>query len=77
MVAVQLQEAENPGSIPATFTKPSGLVAQFCNRASGGQGYLDGAGHLSLNTWLDLDLSVTLLILLNTAELDLRKRSGS
>ena len=37
--------------------KPSGLVAQFCNPATGGQGYLDGAGHLGLNTWLGLDLS--------------------
>ena len=34
--------------------KPSGLVAQSCNPASGGQGYLDGAGHLGLKTWLGL-----------------------
>ena len=29
--------------------------------ATGGQGYLDGAGHLGLLTWLGLDLSVSLL----------------
>ena len=37
-------------------TKPLGLLAQFCNPATGGQGYLDGAGHLGLNTWLGIDL---------------------
>ena len=34
----------------------SGLVAQFCNPTTGGQGYVDGAGYLGLNTWLGLDL---------------------
>ena len=47
--------------IPDAFTKPSGLVAQFCNLATGGRGYLDGAGHLGLLTWLGLDLLVSLL----------------
>ena len=28
--------------------KPLGLVAQSCNSATGGQGYLDSAGHLGL-----------------------------
>ena len=58
---------------PAAYTKPLGLVAQFCNPATGGQGYLDGAGHLGLLTWLGLDLSVSLLGLETQAELDLRK----
>ena len=52
-------------------------MAQFCNPATGGQGYLDGAGHLGLLTWLGLDLSVSLLGLETQAESDLRKRSGS
>ena len=40
------------GSITAAYTTLSGLVAQFCNPASGGQGYLEGAGHLlDLITW--------------------------
>ena len=55
--SVAAPQAGNPGSIPTAYTKPSGLVAQFCNPATGGQGYLDGAGHLGLNTWLGLDLS--------------------
>ena len=50
----------------AAYTKPSGLVAQFCKSATGGQGYLDGVGHLGLNTWVGLDLSVSLLSLWNT-----------
>ena len=55
-ICLFLAKMETRVSIPAAYTKPSGLVAQFCNPATGGQGYLDGAGHLGLNTWLGLDL---------------------
>ena len=55
MVALQLHKLEILGSIPAAYTKT--VVAQFCNHVTGGQGYLDGAGYLGLNTWLGLDLS--------------------
>ena len=53
-----------------------GDLAQFCNPATGVQGYLDGAGHPGLLTWLGLDLSVSLLGLETQAESEL-KRSGS
>ena len=52
-------------------------MAQFCNPATGGQGYLDGPGHLDLLGWLGLDLSVSLLSLETQAESNLRKRSRS
>ena len=59
------------------YLKPSGLVAQASYPATRGQGYLDGAGHLGLLTWLGLDLLVSLLGLETQAEADLRKRNGS
>ena len=52
-------------------------MAQFYNPATGGQGYLDGAGHLGLLTWLGLDWLVSLLCLETQAELDLLIRKGS
>ena len=76
MVALQLHKL-GPGLDSRHLHKPSELVGQFCNPATGGQGYLDGAGHLGLLTWLGLDLSVSLLGLETLAESDLRKRSGS
>ena len=36
-------------------------MAQSCNPATGGQGYLDGASHLGLLTWPILDWLVLLL----------------
>ena len=57
--------------------KPLGLVAQFCNPATGEQGYFYGAGHLGLLTWLGLDLSDSLQGLETQAESDHCKRSGS
>ena len=36
-------------------------MAQSCNLATGGQGNLDGVGHLGLLTWLGLDWLVSLL----------------
>ena len=45
--------------------------------ATGGQGYLDGAGHLGILNWLGLDWCVSLLGLETQAELDLHKRNGS
>ena len=38
---------------------------------------MDGAGHLGLLTWLDLDLLGSLLGLETQAESDLPKRSGT
>ena len=60
------------GSIAA---QQAGNLAQSCNPATGGLGYLDGAaaGPLDLLTLLGLDLSVSLLGLETQAELDLRK----
>ena len=45
--------------------------------ATWGQGYLDGAGHLVLNTWLGLDLSFHYWVFETHAESELRNRSGS
>ena len=59
------------------YVKPSGLVAQASYPATRGQGYLDGAGHLGLLTWLGLDLLVSLLGLETQAEWNLQKRNRS
>ena len=50
-----------PGFYSRCPHKLSGLVAESWNPASGGQEYLDGAGHLGHLTWLGLDLLVSLL----------------
>ena len=46
-------------------------MAQSYDPASGGQGYLDGAGHIGLLSWLGLDFLVSLMGLKTQAELDL------
>ena len=58
MVALQLHKLETQVQCPLLTQKLSGLVAQFCNPATGEQGYLSGSGHLDLNTWLGLDLTI-------------------
>ena len=50
-------------------------MAKTYSPAAGGQGYLDGAGHLGLLNWLGLDLCVSLLGL--ETQSDLHKRNGS
>ena len=52
-------------------------MAKTYSPAAGGQGYLDGAGHLGLLNWLGLDWCVSLLGLETQAEWDLHKRNGS
>ena len=61
MVALQLHMLDTWVRFLLPAQKPLGLVAQLCNPATWGQGYLDGAGHLGVLTWLGLDLSVSLL----------------
>ena len=65
VVTLQLHKLETRVRFPPP---PSGLVAQFCNPATRGQGYLDGAGHLGLLIWLGLDWLVSLLGLEQSGE---------
>ena len=68
---------EKPGLNSSSPHKPSGLVAQSCNPATGGQGYFDGAGHLGMLSWLGLDLLVSLMGLETQAVSDMCKINGS
>ena len=72
-----LKVGEKPGLNSRSPHKPSGLVAQSCNPATGGQGYFDGAGHLGMLSWLGLDLLVSLMGLKTQAVSDMCKINGS
>ena len=52
-------------------------IYKLFNTATGGQEYVDGAGHLGLITWLGLEWLVSLLGFETQADPVLRKRSRS